>query len=319
MQRPLCLSFTVGLLMLCAATHAYAAGIAGRYTGRVHCQQWRPLELQISEQGGGRITGVFSFQYQVPGQSGSASYSMVGTYDAASGRVQLGQDRWLGRHPMGLTMVGLDGTFDASSGRLRGRVTDFNCTTFEVVPPGVALTALPPPPAPPAPPEFQPTPTNVTGLNQSFEYRDTAMSDAPGTVRESEPIDDVIDWMRKERFSCVDTAHVSWDPSGTKGSASDVLTRRERYVIECNGNCRGVRYVPYANAQILHFGTSMPVPTIEMKNVWLGEVKFNWLITRDNASQPPPDIYIHRWTASGFNARGACRAPKSDNKSGVRR
>jgi hypothetical protein len=305
--------------MLGAATHAYAAGIAGQYTGRYQCQQWRPMELQISEQGGGRITGVFTFQLQAPGANGSFSYSMIGTYDAASGRVQLAPDRWQSRRPINVSMVGLDGVFDAATRRLRGRVTDFNCTSFEVVPPGIALTALPPPPAPPAPPEFRPTPTEVTGLNVSFEYRDSAMSDAPDTVRESEPIDDVIDWLRKQGFSCVDTGHVSWDPSGTKGSAFDVLTRRERYVIECNGNCRGVRYVPYANAQVMHFGTSMPVPTIEMKNVWLGEVKFNWIITRDNASQPPPDIYIHRWTASGFNARGACRAPKSDNKSGVRR
>jgi hypothetical protein len=301
--------------MLCAATHAYAAGIAGRYTGRYHCQQWRPVELEINEQGGGRITGVFTFQ----GYGGSWSYSMVGSYDAASGHVQLGPDRWTGRRPNGVTMVGLDGRLDPTTRRLSGKVTDFNCAGFEVVPPGTALTALPAPPAPPPPPELRSTPTEVTGLNVSFEYRDSAMSDAPDTVRESEPIDDVIDWLRKQGFSCVDTGHVSWDPSGTKGSAFDVLTRRERYVIECNGNCRGVRYVPYANAQILHFGTSMPVPTIEMKNVWLGEVKFNWLITRDNASQPPPDIYIHRWTASGFNARGACKAPKSDNKSGVRR
>jgi hypothetical protein len=303
------------LSVWCIAANAKAAGIAGQYTGRYQCQQWRPLELQISEHGGGRITGVFTFQ----GQGGSGSYSMVGTYDAASGRIQLAPERWMGRHPTGVTMVGLDGRFDPTTRRLSGRVTDFNCMAFEVVPPGTALTALPGPPAPPPPPELRPTPTNVTGLNASFEYRDSAMSDAPGTVRESEPIDDVIDWMRKEGFSCMDTAHVSWDASGTRGTAGDLVRTRERYVIECDGNCRGVHYVPYANAQITHFGTSMPVPVIELKNVWLGELQFRWNITRDTASQPPPDIYIHRWTASGFNARGACKAPKSDNKSGVRR
>ena len=303
--------------VLGATAGAHAATLAGRYTGRYQCQSWLPLELEIHEQNG-NLTGVFKFEGRGPGQSGSGAYSIVGTYDAATGRVQLAPERWLGRHPM-VSMVGLDGRFDPASGKLSGKVTDFNCTAFEAVPPGVELGAIPGPPPPPPPPERRAAATVVTGLNTPFEYVDAAMSDAPGTVRESEPIDDVIDWLRKEGFSCVDTSHVSWDPSGTRGEASDVVRTRERYVLECDGDCRGVHYLPYVGAGVLHFGTLEPVPVLEIKNVWLGDLPFTWKITRDQATQPPPDIYVHRWTSSGFNAKGACRAPKSDNKSGAQR
>ena len=115
----------------------------------------------------------------------------------------------------------------------------------------------------------------------------------------------------------MDTAHVSWSPDGKRGSAGDVVFVRERYVMECDGNCAGVHYIPQVSAQVVHFGTSQPVPVIELKSPWLGGSPFRWDFTRDNPAQPPPDIYIHRWTASGFNGRGACRAPKSNNKEGA--
>lgn len=312
-----CSRIALVAILVGTAAGAHAATLGGRYTGRYQCQSWRPLELELNEQNG-KLTGVFKFEVQGPG-GGSGAFSLVGTYDAASGRVQLAPEKWLGRHPLMVSMVGLNGRFDAATGKLSGKVDDFNCQAFEAVPPGVQLGPVPGPPPPPPPPERLAAATVVTGIYTPFEYIDAAMSDAPGTVRESEPIDDVIDWLRKEGFSCVDTAHVAWDATGTRGEASDVVRVRERYVMECDGDCRGVHYVPYVGAGVLHFGTLEPVPVLEIKNVSLGDLRFVWKITRDKATQPPPDIYIHRWTASGFNATGACKAPKSDNKSGVRR
>ena len=303
------------LLALCTSivftSDAMAADISGKYSGRYHCQQWNSLELEINELGNGRLSGVFTFSLRALGQNGTASYSMTGQYDSANGRFQLVPERWVGRPARGVSMVGLSGMLDAGTRRLSGKVEDFNCTSFELAPPGVALAPPAPPPPPPLPPERRAAATNVTGLMTPFEYWDTALSDAPGTVRESEPIDDVIDWLRKERFSCMDTAHVSWDPSGTRGSAGDVVLLRERYVIECSGDCRGVRYLPGVSASVLHFGTLLPAPVLEIKSPWLGGSKFRWDFTRENASQPPPDIYIHRWTGSTFNDRGVCRAPKA--------
>jgi hypothetical protein len=298
-------------LSMVFASAARAAGIAGKYTGRYQCQQWNTLELEITESANGRLSGVFTFSLKSIGQNGTASYSMTGQYDAASGRFQLVPERWVGRPPRGVTMVGLSGTLDAATGRLSGKVEDFNCATFELAPPGVALAPPPPPAAAPLPPERRRAATDVTGFMTPFEYWDTALSDAPGTVRESEPIDEVIDWLRKEKFSCMDTAHVSWNPGGTRGSAGDVVLVRERYVIECTGDCRNVRYLPGVNASVLHFGTLMPAPVLEIKSPWLGGSRFRWDFIRDNSTATPPDIYIHRWTASTFNDKGACRAPKA--------
>jgi hypothetical protein len=311
-------------LILCVlgfgfAANVCAAPLGGRYTGRYQCQVWRDMQVEIRDEGGGNLSGTFSAEFQAPGVKGTASYTLVGTYDAASGRVQLAPNKWIRRPSMPVTMTGFDGMRDSATGRIKGKVTDFNCTQFEIVPPGVEIGALPGPPPPPLPPERQKAVTVVTDLRTPYEYIDAAMSDPPGTVRESEPIDDVIDWLRKDGFSCVDTAHVSWDATGTKGVARDVVRTRERYVLECDGDCRGVRYLPYVGAGVLHFGILEPVPVLEIKNVWLGDTAFQWNVTRDRATQPPPDIYIHRWTSSGFNAKGACKAPKSDNKSGASR
>ena len=303
-------------LMMAPVGVASAADISGKYVGRYQCGQWNTLELQISESGNGSISGVFTFSLQAFGQSGTASYSMIGKYDAATGRFQLAPEKWVSGRPRNVTMVGLQGTFDLATRRLRGKVDDFNCTSFEVAPPGVALTALPPPPAAPLPPERRPFPSSVTDLKDTFEYWDSAMSDAPGSVRESEPIDDVIDWLRKEKFSCMTTNRVRWDSTGLKGSVPDVVQRRERFVIECDGNCKGLRYFPYVGADVLHFGATQPVPVLEIRNVWLGELRFRWDFTRESSTQPPPDIYIHRWTSSGFNASGNCKAPKANNKEG---
>ena len=302
----------VGLLLL-AATVASAAGIAGSYSGRYQCGQWNTFNLEISEAGSGQISGVFTFS--TPGQGGPGSYELTGQYDQRTGRFQLQPQRWI-RRPTNYGMVGLEGTRDPASGRLTGKITYAGCTAFELAPPGAVLSPTPEPgTANAAAPERRRFVSNVTGWETlGFEYVDAAMADAAGTVREAEPIDDVIDWLKKSKFSCMGTRRVLWDASGTKGSASDQLLVRERYVIECDGNCRGVRYTPYIGATIFHFGLTQPVPVLEIKNVWAGTLPFRWDFTRLPSAQPPPDVYVHRWTSSGFNTSSGCRAPKANNK-----
>jgi hypothetical protein len=164
------------------------------------------------------------------------------------------------------------------------------------------------------PPERRRMVTNVTNFaTNGFDYWDSAMSE-PDKPRESEPIDDVIDWLRQQKFSCVGTRHVSWDANGTKGAVTDQISVRERFVIECDGDCRGVRYTPFIDAITFHFGLTQPVPVMEIKGVWFGGTQFRWDFTRPAGAGPPPDIYVHRWTSSPFNSGGNCRAPKSNNK-----
>ena len=138
------------------------------------------------------------------------------------------------------------------------------------------------------------------------------MLDGLGPVRESEPIDDVFDRLSSEKLSCVGTAHVSWDRSGTKGTAADRVYVTERFAIECNGDCRGVRYTPYVSAGLVHYGLTSPAPMTLIKTTWASGTAFRWDFTRPASAQAPPDIYIHQWTASKFNnGSPGCRPPKA--------
>jgi len=100
-------------------------------------------------------------------------------------------------------------------------------------------------------------------------------------------------------------------------------------VLECQGNCKGVRYQPLVGATITYMGLSTPLPTVMIKAVNLGGPQFRWTFERQNNPQPPPDIYIHRWkplTGSGpFDgtpeeikraqaAAPPCRAPIRGNR-----
>src|SRR5437870_5046162 len=188
---------------------------------------------------------------------------MAGQYDARSGRVHLEPQRWI-RRPIGYDMVGMEGAFDPARRRLNGKITSFNCGAFQLAAPGVALAQSPPAAPAVLPPERRRCPSNVTEYaGNGFEYWDSSLSDAPGAAREAEPIDDVIDWLKKQNFSCMGTRRVFRDASGTKGSADDMVSVRERFVIECDGDCRSVRYTPYVGAMIFHFGLSQPVPVLE--------------------------------------------------------
>jgi hypothetical protein len=221
------------LWIVLSAEIAIGASIAGTYSGRYLCQQWRTLELQISESGNGSISGVFTFPL---GAGIMGSYSLAGQFDVRSGHFRLEPQRRIDHRPVTYNMIGLEGTFDPASRRLTGKIASPNCSVFELAPAGAA-SFRPPPTAPASlPPERRRMVTNVTNFaDNGFEYWDSSMSYPQGTVRESEPIDDVIDWLRKQNFSCMGTRHVLWDASGTKGTVGDQVTVRERFVIECDG------------------------------------------------------------------------------------
>ena len=255
---------------------------------------------------------------------------MIGTFDESSGRFQLQPQRWM-RRPQGYNMVGLDGIFDRASRGLRGKVASFNCQGFELAPQGTALTSsaqLPPQPQRPQPQQLQPQPQpqrpaplppergrtifNLTNyMTGPLEYWDSSMDSAPGKARESEPIDDVIDWLKSQDFWCLGTQHVNWNADGTKGTASghrnDV---RERYVIECDGDCRELRYLPALQATMFHFAATQPVPVMEFKGIWFGGQNFQWQFSRPKTSTPPPDVYVHRWSSAKILSGQACKAPR---------
>jgi hypothetical protein len=290
----------VVVLALAAIAEAEAGDIAGSYAGRYRCRQWNTVDLTIEEQGGHHISGLFAFK--TPNASGA--YSVIGQYDAASGRFQLVPQRWVGTPPPNFSMIGMTGRLDAATKRLSGKMDTPFCFEFELA--GEGGTPLPPLPAATAPAARE----HATNPAQGIEYWDATMSSAPGTARESEPIDDVIDWLRKEKYSCIGSTPVRWDAPGTRGIAGGSVDTRARFVIECNGDCRGLHYVPGTQAQIYHFDRTRPVPVMQMKGLWLGGTAIRWTFTRP-AGGTPPEVYIHQWSATGFDSGPGCKAPKS--------
>jgi hypothetical protein len=299
--------------LLLSATIARAqstgAGIGGSYDGRYQCGEWSQLNLQLRDLGGGRLSAVFTFVVPPRLGGGQGSFSMTGQYDERTGRVQLTPEKWTHR-PRGYDMVGLDGVFDRATRTLRGKVDNFNCRGFEVAPHGTPLAALPQPQRP-VPPELGKVVFNLTNyMTGPLEYWDAAV-DSRGKARESDPIDDVIDWLKSQSFSCLGTKHVSWNADGTQGTASDRNDVRERYVIECDGDCRGLRYLPALQATMFHFAATQPVPVMEFKGIWLGGQNFQWRSTRPRSAAAPPDVYVHRWSSQNMLSGQPCRAPKS--------
>ena len=295
------------LITLAAIGAAHGAEIAGNYSGRYRCRDWNTLDLRIEDHGGGRLSAVFTFA--VPAGA-SGSYSMTGQYDERAGRFQLVPQRWIGRPPQGFQMVGMTGRFDPSTRRLTGKIDTVFCFQFELAGEGGAPLA-------PLPAASAPAVGNrdyaTDPVQNGIEYWDASMAAPAGTPRESEPIDDVIDWLRKEKFACLGSERVRWDPSGTKGTAGQKVDTRARFVIECDGECRGMRYAPWTQAQVYHFDRRQPVPVMQMKGIWFGGTVVKWVFTRPPGGTPP-DVYIHQWSATGFDSGPGCKAPRSGTR-----
>lgn len=151
--------------------------IAGTYSGRYRYQVWRTLELQIRDNGNGRISGIFTFS--LTPNPDHASYSMTGQYDVASRHFHLEPQKWVGRRPSGFSMVGMEGSFDPRWRQLRGTITNFNCGPFELAPAGTRLSELLESPPVNVPPERR---KSVTLLNnempKDFAYWDSSLPGA---------------------------------------------------------------------------------------------------------------------------------------------
>jgi len=330
-----------------AQDHSYR--IFNTFTGRFHCSgQWRDFQLHMAPVSGplgivddeNELTASITFYfYRSVTSLDGASYKLAGRRDLKTGRFHLEPKEWYGSHPAVFEMIGIEGTFDAETQKMTAKMLRDKCDAVEVAGPGGKLSPLPSQPAPPASavaannarPEKLVAPSNVTNYldvaayNPDFEYWVTAWSDPPGAVHEGEPIDEAVDQMKKEKWACVGSQRVTWDASGTKGTAPDRVGITERYIVECVGDCKGVFYRPYVGANVTHFGLSAPLPMMQIKSVFFGGTTFRWNFSRTNRTQPPPEVYVHRWTPlvgfGPFDPRPAevarriaaappCRSPK---------
>jgi len=334
-----------------SAQENHSNRIFGTMTGRFHCDgEWRDFQmglrpvagpLGIADDDEPSVTGgiTFYFHRSVTSLDG-ATYLLTGTRDVKTGRFHLEPKEWSGPHPASLAMYGMEGTFDAETRKATGKMLSDRCDALEFAGPD---GKLPPLPAKPGPvisaadakrPEMQVRPSNVTNYldvaayNPDFEFVETRTFDPPGTVHDGEPIDEMVERLKSEKWVCGGSQHITWDAGAAKGTAPDRVGVTERYVVECVGDCKGVLYRPWIGANVTHFGLSYPLPMMQIKSIWFGGTSFSWRFSRTSKTQPPPEIYVHRWTPLfGFGpldpvpaeitrrqaAAPPCRSPRTKN------
>lgn len=109
-----------------------ATAINGVYNGTYTCAIGpRTLKLSLLASGNGSLTGVFTFYLPPTSHTQAFSYSLNGTFDAASGKFRLNPVKWETPPPGGYTMVGMDGAFDPGAGKVAGKITLGNCGAFQ--------------------------------------------------------------------------------------------------------------------------------------------------------------------------------------------
>lgn len=128
----LCVLFTLRLFAPNAQAQSAATAINGVYNGTYTCAIGpRTLKLSLLASGNGSLTGVFTFYLPPSSHTEAFSYSLNGTFDAASGKFKLNPVKWETSPPGSYAMVGMDGAFDPGSGQVAGKITYGSCDTFQ--------------------------------------------------------------------------------------------------------------------------------------------------------------------------------------------
>lgn len=134
---PLQLSILVGFAVGCVsiagqAQTAEARAINGVYNGTYTCMQGpRTLKLSLTVSSSEALAGEFTFYLPPTSHDRAFSYSLHGTWDAATGKFRLAPVKWETAPPPGYSMVGVDGTFNSGSGQVSGKVISGSCFGFQ--------------------------------------------------------------------------------------------------------------------------------------------------------------------------------------------
>jgi hypothetical protein len=125
-----------------------ATAITGVYNGDFRCARGPVnLKLTLVAPGDGSLTGLFTFDLPAKFVERTASYTLSGTYDAATGHFRVDPVKWVPPEPANFVMVGMDGALNSSAERVSGKITYGRCTTFEASRDKAQSAALPHPPA----------------------------------------------------------------------------------------------------------------------------------------------------------------------------
>ena len=130
-----------------------------------------------------------------------------------------------------------------------------------------------------------------------YVYVDAVIAKGGNGNLETLPVEQVFQWLFDAKFKCLSTTHVVW--RGLEGSAAAVQFGTKRFVIDCRGNCRGLRYRVNGrtDAQWWHYGLSQPVPVVNLKSNDLSTNNFSWIFKRDSSTDQAPVVRIHAWSS----------------------
>ncbi len=163
-----------------------ATAITGVYDGNYRCAQGPGnLKLTLVAPGDGSLMGVFTFDLPANSRTRTASYTLSGRYDAATGRFRLVPVKWESPAPPGFVMVGMEGAFNSSAEQVSGKITYSTCTTFEATRNKVQSATLANRPAvTPAAPAAGSAPANASQTSASAAARPApAAPAAEGTAQ----------------------------------------------------------------------------------------------------------------------------------------
>src|SRR5690242_2224363 len=92
------------------------------------CRMERNVKLSLFATPNGVLTGLFTF-YPSPGAA--STFSLNGTYDAATQKFTLQPSKWETSEPSGFAMVGMEGTYNPGGSQISGKIIFSGCYGFQ--------------------------------------------------------------------------------------------------------------------------------------------------------------------------------------------
>lgn len=158
------------------------------------------------------------------------------------------------------------------------------------------------------PPERRPSVTNLAAdpWSRDFEYVDDVLLGKGQTDAGIAPIDRVMEAIKGRDLKCLATYNVSW--TGKNGTARGRHFGAKTYVIECQGDCRGLHYRPDGvGGESSHYGITTAVPVIRIISALFASYEFTWRFTMPGSSNQAPRVRIHAWTSDPDDKGPGCQ------------
>lgn len=296
---------------------AARADLAGNYVGNFNCSDpFNRAELQIETKGSRRgsvgVSAILTLYFSsksigIP----KTRVELKGMYVEGTGNLGLSAKKWLGPVPKGWDRLALTAGYKAD--RITGH-TGFTRCDFVFVRAGTEQAAqfeanlargierqAVKERRKSAPPEWRDTESEISG-GQVLEYVDARLTPAGWSNLEVEPIDEAHEKIRHAGMKCIATSIVRW--RGTQGTAPANHFSTKWHVIECRGNCKGLRYEIDARVGLLtHYGITTAVPVILIRSPM---DNLTWHFTKPIEQGPPPEVRVHTWTKTFGDSGPGC-------------